>query len=136
MEYPSYSLTAFNKKHIYEFDSIGNKQVIKKLIIFAPIKDQPDTYNLSFGDKNENLNNNRLIDDTITSNNGDMKMVLATVFRAVIYFVQNKKNCKIYFKGSTNSRTRLYRMAITNNYKELSKYFVIWSYTKWNFCIL
>ncbi|WP_041895043.1 DUF6934 family protein [Myroides profundi] len=126
MQYPSYSFTTDRENSIYEFTSIGKNQAIKKLIIFAPIKAEKNLYNLSFGDANESIDKNGLINDTITSNNGDMKKVLATVFRAVLAFIQNKKECKIVFRGSTPSRTRLYRIALSNNYDELSKYFDIY----------
>lgn len=126
MQYPSYSLSIDESNYIYEFISEGKYQAIKKLIIFVPIKGEDNLYNLSFGDANELSDRNNLINDTITSNNGDMKKVLATVFRAVLSFVNIKKNCKIIFRGSTASRTRLYRMALSNNYKELLYYFTIY----------
>ncbi|WP_235280483.1 DUF6934 family protein [Myroides profundi] len=110
MQYPSYSLTTDRENSIYEFTSIGKNQAIKKLIIFELIKGEAKVYNLSFGDST-NYNGDLLrIDDRIVSNNGDMNRVLATVFRAVLDFTKDKIDCKVVFKGSTPSRTRLYRM--------------------------
>ncbi|MCC9042107.1 hypothetical protein LNQ81_05295 [Myroides sp. M-43] len=86
-------------------------------------------YNLSFGDRTNSNEDFLRINDRIVSNNGDMNRVLATVFRAVLDFTDDKGFYKIYFTGSTPARTRLYRMAISNNYDNLSKYFVIYGLT-------
>ncbi|MCA4805161.1 hypothetical protein HX045_02185 [Myroides odoratimimus] len=126
MQHPSYSFTTDRENSIYEFTSIGKNQAIKKLIIFAIIKSEANLYNLSFGDKPKKTLNNSIIDDRIVSNNGDMNRVLATVFRAVLDFTKDKGFYKIVFRGSTPSRTRLYRMVLSTNYEELSKYFNIY----------
>ncbi|WP_121965629.1 hypothetical protein [Myroides sp. N17-2] len=126
MQYPYYSLTAFNKNYSYEFTSVSDNKVIEKTINFTLLDIEDGLYNLSFGDKDKNTVNSSAIDDKIVSNNGDMNKVLATLFQAVLLFTENKDFYKIYFTGSTPARTRLYRMAISNNYDDLSKYFVIY----------
>lgn len=112
MQYPYYSLTTDTENSVYKFTSVSNRKVINKLIIFATINNEADLYNLSFGDEQKKTNKDSLIDDKIISNNGDMNKVLATVFRAVLDFIENKVYYKIFLTGSTPSRTRLYRMAI------------------------
>lgn len=129
MQYPYYSLTANKENTIYKFTSIGKTLVIKKIIIFATMNSETNLYNLSFGDEQKKTNNSSVIDDKIISNNGDMNRVLATVFRAILDFTKDEGFYKIVFRGSTPSRTRLYRMAISINYDELSKYFVIYGLT-------
>ncbi|EHO15320.1 hypothetical protein HX057_10015 [Myroides odoratimimus] len=128
MQYPSYSLTAFNRNYSYEFTSISDTQVIEKIINFTLLDIEDELYNLSFGDKNKDLVNSNAIDDKVVSNNGDMVKILATLFQAILLFTQDKEVYKIVFRGSTPSRTRLYRIAISNNYEELSKYFNIYGF--------
>lgn len=126
MQYPYYSLTAFNKNYSYEFTSISDSKVIEKTINFTLLDLEDGLYNLSFGDKDKDTVNSSAIDDKIVSNNGDMDKVLATLFQAVLLFTKDKYFYKIIFRGSTPSRTRLYRMVISNNYEELSKYYTIY----------
>lgn len=126
MQYPSYSFTTDRENSIYEFTSIGENQAIKKLIIFTPVKGEYKVYNLSFGDRTNYDGDLLRIDDRIVSNNGDMNKVLATIFRAVLDFTKDKGFYKIVFRGSTPSRTRLYRMVLSTNYEELSEYFNIY----------
>ncbi|WP_411835944.1 DUF6934 family protein [Myroides odoratimimus] len=128
MQHPSYSFTTDRENSIYEFTSIGKNQAIKKLIIFTPVEGEYKVYNLSFGDRTNYDGDLLRINDRIVSNNGDMNKVLATIFRAVLKFTEGKDFYKIYFTGSTPSRTRLYRMAISNNYAELSKHFSIYGF--------
>ena len=129
MQYPSYSLTAFNRNYSYEFTSISDTQVIEKIINFTLLDIEDELYNLSFGDKNKDLINSNAIDDKVVSNNGDMVKILATLFQAILLFTQDKEVYKIIFRGSTPARTRLYRIAISNNYEELSNYFIIYGLT-------
>jgi hypothetical protein len=51
--------------------------------------------------------------------------VLATVAQSVYDFTLLHPDKFVLFMGSSQSRTRLYRMAITRNYKELSETFRI-----------
>lgn len=56
--------------------------------------------------------------------------VLATVASTVYAFVERHPNAWIIATGSTEVRTRLYRMGITNNLAEISEDFHIFGYTK------
>lgn len=60
------------------------------------------------------------------SNNGDSEMVLATVVSAIYAFTDKNPDAWIYATGSTKSRTRLYRMGITKNLKEVKSDFQIY----------
>ncbi len=69
-------------------------------------------YNLGFGDKDSETGE---LDDKVISNNGDSQKVLATVVATVYAFTDKYPDAWIYAMGSTKSRTRLYRIGITNN---------------------
>ncbi len=66
-------------------------------------------YNLGFGDKLPSGD----YDDTVISNNGDGKKVLATVAATLYTFTNKYKEAMIHIEGSTKSRTRLYQIGIT-----------------------
>jgi hypothetical protein len=99
----------------FDFISNGVRGVIHKRIFFELIH-QPDIYNLAFGD----LCDDGSIDDYSISDNKDMAKVLATIAAAINIFLNKYPNRKVFFRGSTVERTRLYRMAIGINYEELS----------------
>ncbi len=120
MLFPQYELKADEKLEIFEFVSIGNKGEITKIIQFLRISD--NLYNLGFGDKNANTGE---ISDIIVSNNSDSRKVLATVAASVYAFTAKYADALVYATGSTKSRTRLYRIGITNNLEEILKDFEI-----------
>jgi hypothetical protein len=67
----------------------------------------------------------KFVDDLTVSDNGDRNKVLATVVKIVDAYMTQFPDRWIAFKGSTESRTRLYRMAIGLNLEELSVKFSI-----------
>jgi len=73
-------------------------------------------YNLAFGDYDEISGE---INDQKITNNGDSLVVLATVASTVYAFTNKYPNSWIFATGSTDVRTRLYRMGITNNLVEI-----------------
>ena len=105
----------------YEFVSKGPKGSIKKVIRFTQIDNA--VFNLGFGDLDEETGE---ISDTIVTNNNDSRIVLATVAATVHDFTVNYPNAVVIAKGSTHSRTRLYRMGITNHWKEISTDFEVY----------
>lgn len=70
-------------------------------------------YNLGFGDKDLQTG---YISDLIVTNNNDSKKVLATVAKTLYLFTDHYPDAVIIAAGSTEARTRLYRMGITNNF--------------------
>lgn len=88
------------------------KGAIRKLIEFQATTD-PDVYNLAFGDKDPLTDD---INDLAVTNNGDTEKVLATVIAALYVFFDNYPAAYVYATGSTETRTRLYRMGITKFY--------------------
>lgn len=105
---------------IFDFVSTGKNGSIRKRIEFMPT--QLDGYfNLAFGDVDDTGN----IDDYSISDNGDRNKVLATVAYAVEIYLSRYPDRWVYFRGSTQERTRLYRMAIGLNIEELELKFDI-----------
>ena len=121
MKLPYYKLNADSTLHTFEFTSIGPNGKIKKIIQFEETNTD-NVYNLAFGDINVKT---RTIDDTVISNNGDSLKVLRTVVEAIAIFTKKYPTKWIYAEGSTKSRTRLYRMGISNNINETHKHYII-----------
>jgi hypothetical protein len=105
----------------YEFVSEGPKGNIKKVIRFTQI--DTAVFNLGFGDLNEETGE---ISDIIVSNNNDSRIVLATVAATVLDFTMHYPKAIVIAQGSTHSRTRLYRMGITNHWKDISINFEVY----------
>jgi hypothetical protein len=120
MNYPKYDLEVSTSEDLFEFVSSGPKGTIEKTIQFRETE-RPLLYNLAFGDKKEDGS----IDDGIISGNEDMEKVLATVATTVYEYTSTFPDRQILISGSTPSRTRLYRMAISKNYDELNNDFHI-----------
>jgi len=107
----------------YEFYSEGPKGSIKKLVTFAKIQEEPVIYNLAFGDADLITGQ---MNDSVTSNNEDRDIVLATVAHTVIDFCHHYGDHFIYAKGSTPVRTRLYQMGISGLLDEITLNFDIY----------
>ena len=121
MNYPRYEYSAENELNIFEFYSIGNKGKIIKIVQYTEMS-LKGYFNLGFGDLNLET---REIDDEIITNNGDGQKVLATVVSTMYAFTGKNPDAYIYATGSSEARTRLYRMGITNNLEELKKDFYV-----------
>ena len=122
MNLHQYPLSSDTKLTTFEFTSVGPKGHIDKLIQFTPTN-LKDIYNLAFGDKNKETGK---IDDLIISNNDDSEKVLATVVATVYAFTDKKPNAFVYATGSTDSRTRLYRMGISKYLSDVQSDFDIY----------
>jgi hypothetical protein len=106
----------------FEFVSIGKKGEIPKRILFTPTP-LPNVYNLAFGD----IIDDEDIDDYNISDNGDRNKILATVLKAVDLYTKKYPDRWVYFTGSTEHRTRLYRMAVSLHLEELMRIFDIFA---------
>jgi hypothetical protein len=113
----------------YEFTSEGPKGSIQKVIKYTETTN-PDVYNLGFGDK---LGDTDDYDDMSISDNKDSVRILATVAASTYTFTDAYPEKSILATGSTQSRTRLYRIGISNNLEEIEKDFVVLGYLndKW-----
>ncbi|MDQ6762197.1 MAG: hypothetical protein M3015_06180, partial [Bacteroidota bacterium] len=66
------------------------------------------------------------ISDIVITNNNDSRKVLATVAATIHDFTIQYPGVWIIAKGVTLSRTRLYRMGITNHWKEINTDFEVY----------
>jgi len=119
MKYEKYQLESDRKLLLFEFTSIGPKGRVKKIVQYTETN-LKEFFNLGFGDKDETTGE---INDSIITNNGDSQKVLATVASTVYAFTDKHPDAWIYIQGSNIARTRLYRIGITNNLKEIKKDF-------------
>ena len=121
MKLPKYPLASSDKMMTFEFPSEGKKGIIYKIVKYQHTN-LKGLYNLAFGDKDIETGE---IDDKTISNNGDSEKVLATVVATIYAFTDKYPNAWIYITGSTKSRTRLYRMGISNFLKDITNDFEI-----------
>ncbi len=123
MQLPRYPYKIDDSLLDYEFTSIGPRGRVKKIVRFTPIV--PNIFNLVLGDLNEGT---RELNDINVTNNGDTRKVLATVAMVVNDFTLHRPKSWIVARGNTASRTRLYRMGITNNWKEINAEFEVFGF--------
>ncbi len=114
MKIEKYPLKSESSFTVYEFISEGRKGVIRKLVQFQATN-QPNLYNLAFGDKDPITGQ---INDLAVSDNGDTEKVLATVVGALYAFFDKHPGAFVYAVGSTEARTRLYRMGISGSIRK------------------
>lgn len=130
MNIPNYDLRTNTEFTLFEFKSNGPKGEIVKGIAYSAIQSEV-LYNLGFGDLFfDPIKNGFVINDLIVSDNADRNAVLATVAKSAYIFTEKYPNRSVFFKGSTKTRTRLYRRAISINLKELSETFHIFGAMK------
>lgn len=109
MNVPVYELTTSKDKLRYEFISGGSKGQIRKIIEYTYLPDV-GFWNLGFGDLEVTTGH---ISDSVVSDNGDGRKVLATVIRSMLSFFNAYPAETIIFTGSDERRTRVYhRIAI------------------------
>ena len=108
--------------NIFDFVSIGKNGKILKRVAFT-CTDEKHVYNLALGDVDENNE----INDYAVTDNGDRNKVLATVAFIVEAYTKRYPDRWIVFRGSTEERTRLYRMAVGIHLEELSSLYEIWA---------
>lgn len=121
MKHTKYEYSTSDDLHFYEFLSKGTKGEIKKVVEYSRMN-VDNFYNLAFGDYDEENNE---INDQIVTNNGDSLKVLATVASTAYAFTGKYPKAWIFATGSTEVRTRLYRMGITNNLIEIEVDFYV-----------
>lgn len=109
---------------VYEFVSQGPKGDVKKVVMYSPTN-IPNFFNLGFGDKNELTGQP---DDQVVTNNGDSIKVMATVGSTLLSFTEEFPGAMIFATGSTKSRTRLYRIGISNNLETIRLDFLVYGF--------
>jgi hypothetical protein len=104
----------------YEFVSIGPKGQIKKRIEFTPLRKR-GYYNMAFGD----IMKDGKVNDTIYSNNQDIVKIIATVMDTMKDFLKENPTAKLLFTGSTDDRTKFYKLILSRHYRSLSAEYTI-----------
>ena len=120
---PKYLYKSERKYRHFSFVSEGPKGRITKMVEYSQTG-QENVYNLGFGDYDSS---NQSINDLSITNNGDSLKVLATVASTVYVFLEKYPDCWIFATGSSQARTRLYRMGITNNLVEIEESFKVFA---------
>jgi hypothetical protein len=126
MSLDHYNLNADDAFMSFEFISNGPKGEIVKLIQYTELG-RGNIFNLGFGDKDDLTGS---FNDIVVTDNKDYEKVLATVVASIHIFTNYYPLAWVYLEGSTESRTRLYRMAISIYFDDLNKYFNIFGYFK------
>jgi hypothetical protein len=121
MNKPKYLYKTEDQFVIFKFYSEGPKGRIAKIVEYTETATK-GVFNLAFGDYDENT---KTISDLTVTNNGDSLKVLATVASTVYAFFDKHPSTYVIATGSTNTRTRLYRMGITNNLAEIKEDFLV-----------
>lgn len=130
MNLDRYPVVASDSSFVYEFVSEGKNGKVAKVIIYSETHIH-NLFNLVLGDKNLETGE---IDDTVTTNNGDSRKVLATVASTLYSFTEKFPDVMIFAEGSTRSRTRLYKIGISNHLNLITPYFEVFGLTlkdKW-----
>jgi hypothetical protein len=126
MSYESYDLDIDESVSVFEFISEGPQGFVKKRVQFQKIIGT-GLHNLSFGDVNPVTDK---IDFSVVTNNKDTEKVLATVAATVYEFMDAYPEARVYLEGGTYSRTRLYRMGISNNLAEINQIFAVYGFSE------
>ncbi len=105
----------------FDFFSISDSKKIHKVVQYSQVPDNDSIFQLSFGD----LKSNNTLDFLTVSDNNDMNLILGTVVQTIFKFFERKPDKTIVFIGSTESRTRLYRIIINKLLDQMELYFNI-----------
>lgn len=120
MDQPAYDVKVLEDGCRFDFLSLGYTAT-HKAIIFDETE-MPFLYSLTLVE----VQWDGKLSACINNSNTDVKPTLATVFKAIETFTTNNPRAIVGFQGNTESKTRLYRIAITRDLdKFLSKY-LIW----------
>jgi len=103
----------------FEFESIGPVGTVTKAVHYTST-DTAGVYNLGFGDIDPLTG---YLDDSIVTNNHDSQKVLATVAYTLYLFTERYPDAIVLASGSTTTRTRLYRIGIANNLRDIEQDF-------------
>ncbi|MCF2490167.1 DUF6934 family protein [Dyadobacter sp. CY347] len=119
MKHNFYPIEASTDYLRFTFESRSASKRIRIHVQFLLIDE--NVYNLAFGD----IDKYGELDDLSVSDNQDMELVLATVIQTVFSFLELNPDKKVFFQGSTPSRTRLYQIVITREKQHWDDQYVV-----------
>jgi hypothetical protein len=120
MNVKPYSINYDSKRLTFGFESISQKQVIQKIVLFSPLNETATIFNLALCDLDENGE----LHDDIISNNDDVEKIMATVIAIIGLFFETQPNKKVFFESNSPARTRLYQIAINKVFDSLSSFLI------------
>lgn len=123
LQLPFYTFYTNKSQFIYEFESTGPKDTIKKIARFR--LQEGNVYNFGFDDLDEVTGE---ISDTVVADNQDRDKVLATLGHIIYHFTGNMSTAIIFIQGSTPARTQLYQQGINKFNLQLRSEFEIIGY--------
>jgi hypothetical protein len=102
----------------------GPKGRIRKIVSYRylGVDKRFHYFNVGFGDFDPKSGK---INDLIVTDNKDSEKILSTVAATAVEFTRTIRKCRLYIRGSTPARTRLYQMKISVHHTEISKLFEI-----------
>ena len=121
-----YETEASEAFRTFVFTSQGPKVAVRKVVRYTEINIK-DYYNLGFGDQDPLTG---YVSDTSRTDNQDSQKVLATVVSTLYTFMQANPDAVVIATGSTEGRTRLYRMGIANNLAAVERDFTVLGLTE------
>ena len=123
MDSPFYEFSMSEDATFYEFDSIGEEMTVRKQIKFSASQ-IPDFYWLALVDVLEDGS----VSDSSRPRQGNVEKVLATVLQTMLAFFKRYPTASVAFSGSTDTRTRLYSVAIVRELNNARDMFMIQGY--------
>lgn len=122
MKEKAYAFQLVQEQALYEFTSVSANKKIVKAVLLESSKTADKLFNLALMDANDE----GVFSDEVESRNGDLKKVLATIFRIIRHFLDRHPNTFIGFRGNDERRHRLYRIAIAHELQHLTTEFEIY----------
>ena len=120
MDEPFYNLKVLHDGCRFDFLSVGYTPT-HKAIIFDETE-MPFLYSLTLAE----VQWDGKLSTCINNSNADVKSTMATVFNAIEIFTANNPRAIVGFKGNTEAKTRLYRIAIARDPDKFLDKFLIW----------
>lgn len=117
----TYETTSTQNKTRFLFESVGNKGIITKAVLFH--KMGLTRYNFGFGDLKRI--GSEEVDDKVISNNGDFVKVLSTVAKCAFQFLEIHPGALLEIKPVDPPRNRLYHAILVRHYDFIEQNFDI-----------
>lgn len=116
------------KDNRYWFESIGPHGVIRMCGRFE-LSAVKNIYQFEFGIHNPVTDD---VDTRFRANNADKDKIISTIFNIILMFLSCNKDAIVRFSGSTESRTKLFRMWILNNWDLMNNNFIMYGNNEQN----
>lgn len=121
-----YETEWYSERLMFWFTSTGRQSIVK-VILFRPTE-EAGVYEIGLGD----LNSDGSIDLDARSDNGDTEEVLSTVAKALLFFLSDHAEEQVVVEASSESRARLYQIAIKRELADFGDYLVTYGFDNEN----